>query len=88
MILRYQFTKLIEFQVLANSFRFAAMWAKNILLPTPAISQTSAAVLSEFSYKILAFSNFTGSVLGLSPDLPCALADEGAAVARSARNSL
>jgi len=74
--LGYQFTKFIGFQVLPNSFRFAATWAKNVLLPTPAISQTSAAVLSEFSYKILAFSNFAGSVLGLPPVLPRALADK------------
>lgn len=65
-----------EISFFADSFLFAAMWAKNVLLPTPAISQTSTAVLSEFSYKILAFSNFAGSVLGLSPDFPLALADE------------
>ncbi len=58
-----------EISFFANSFVFAAMWVKNVLLPTPAISQTSAAVLSEFSYKILAFSNFAGSVLGLPPVL-------------------
>lgn len=40
---------------LLDSFRFSAIWAKNLLLPTPAISQTSAAVLPEFSYKILTF---------------------------------
>jgi hypothetical protein len=58
MIVRYQATTLMKFQVLPNSFRFAAMWAKNVLLPTPAISQISAALLSEFSYKILVFPNF------------------------------
>jgi hypothetical protein len=56
-----------EISFFANSFLFAAMWAKNVLLPTPAISKTSTAVLSEFSYKILACSNFAGSVLGLPP---------------------
>jgi len=69
MIVRYQATTLMKFQVLPISFRFAAMCVKNVLLPTPAISQTSAAVLSELSYKILAFSNFAGSVLGLPPVL-------------------
>ena len=44
------------------------MWAKNVLLPTPAISQASAAVLSEFSYKILAFFNFAGSVIADNPE--------------------
>lgn len=73
-ILRYQLTKLIEFQVFPKSFRFAATWAKKVLLPTPSISPTSTAVLSEFSYKILAFSNFAGSVLCLPPVLPQALA--------------
>jgi hypothetical protein len=38
------------------------MCTKYLFLPTPAISQTSAVVLSEFSYKILAFSDFAGSV--------------------------
>ena len=47
--------------ILPDSFCFTAMCAKNLLFPTPAISQTSAAVLSEFSYKILAFSNSAGS---------------------------
>lgn len=76
-----------SYSILPDSFRFVAMCAKNLLLPTPAIRQTSAAVLSEFSYKIRAFSNFAGSVLGLPPVLPRALADERPAEARSARNS-
>ena len=77
----------VGYSISPDSFRFAAICAKNLLLPTPAISQTSAAVLFEFSYKILAFSNFAGSVLGLPPVLPRALADERPAEARSARNS-
>jgi hypothetical protein len=53
------------------------MWGENFRLPTTsAILQTSAAVLSDFSYKILAFSNFSGSDLDLPPVLPRALADE------------
>jgi hypothetical protein len=34
MIVRYHSTTLMKFQILPNSFRFAEMWAKNVLLPT------------------------------------------------------
>jgi len=56
-------------------------------LPTPAISQTSAAVLSEFLYKILALSSFATSVRGRLPVMPHALADVLPAEVRSARSS-
>jgi hypothetical protein len=45
---------------LSCDFRFAAKCVKNIRRPTPAIAHASAAVLPEFSYRILAFSSFLG----------------------------